>query len=99
VQGSTGISERLLSMADYTSLTTKRTQQTKRETHPTNHLLFEDHKGRYGSPRITDQLQKEGFSVTEKKVARIMKKLELTSCVVKKFKVNTTDSKHDSNEN
>jgi transposase InsO family protein len=58
--------------------------------------VFEDHKGRYGSPRIADQLRKEGFSVTEKKVARIMKKLELTSCVVKKFKINTTDSKHDS---
>jgi putative transposase len=58
--------------------------------------VFNDHKQRYGSPRIQKQLLKEGFIVTEKTVGRIMKKLFLRSCMVKKFRVMTTDSKHDS---
>jgi transposase InsO family protein len=57
--------------------------------------VFKDHKQRYGSPRIMDQVRKEGFYVTEKTVGRIMKKLGLRSCMVKKFRVTTTDSKHD----
>jgi transposase InsO family protein len=57
--------------------------------------VFNDHKQRYGSPRIVDQLRKEGFVVTEKTVGRIMKKLGLRSCMVKKFRVNTTHSNHD----
>jgi putative transposase len=57
--------------------------------------VFTDHKQRLGSPRIMDQLRKEGFSVSEKTVGRVMKKLGLRSCMVKKFRVATTDSKHD----
>jgi putative transposase len=57
--------------------------------------LFEDFKKRYGSPRITVELRKEGLKVSEKTVGRIMKKHGLISCMVKKFKVTTTDSKHE----
>ena len=58
--------------------------------------VFHDHKKRYGSPRIMDQMKKEGFKVTEKTVGRIMKRQGLRSCVANKFRVATTDSKHNS---
>ena len=35
--------------------------------------LFQEHKGRYGYPRITLALQQTGLSVNRKKVARIMR--------------------------
>jgi putative transposase len=57
--------------------------------------IFNDHNKRYGSPKIWDQLRKEGYVVTEKTVGRIMKELGLRSCVARKLKVNTTDSNHD----
>jgi putative transposase len=57
--------------------------------------IFNDHNKRYGSPKIWDQLRKEGYVVTEKTVGRIMKELGLRSCVARKFKVITTDSNHD----
>jgi transposase InsO family protein len=57
--------------------------------------VFHDHKKRYGSPKIMDQLRKEGYIITEKTVGRIMKKLGLRSCVARKFKIITTDSNHD----
>ena len=52
-------------------------------------------KETYGSPRVTAELRAEGECVNEKKVARIMRENEIAGCHVKKFKVQTTDSKHD----
>ena len=49
----------------------------------------------YGSPRITDQLNKRGFTCDEKRVARLMQINDVKSCVARKFKVQTTDSNHD----
>jgi len=47
--------------------------------------IFKESKGRYGSPKIKIMLSKEGINVSQKRVARRMKKLELKSIIVKKF--------------
>jgi len=57
--------------------------------------LFFDAKCRYGSPKITKLLRREGWTVSERLVGKIMQENELRSCVSKKFKVTTTDSNHD----
>lgn len=49
----------------------------------------------YGSPKITQQLLKEGWKVSERTVGLIMRELGLRSCTAKKYKVQTTDSNHD----
>ena len=51
--------------------------------------------GTYGSPRVTAELQAEGISCGENRVARLMHKHEVASKSTKKFKVTTTDSNHD----
>ena len=62
-------------------------------------LLFEirkihqDSKASYGSPRITKELQANGFDVSRPRVARLMKKNGIRAVHAKKFVV-TTDSKH-----
>lgn len=48
----------------------------------------------YGSPRITMALQKQGFQVSRKYVAKLMNQLEIKSIIRQKYVV-TTDSKHD----
>jgi len=50
-------------------------------------------KGRYGSPRIFDQMRDEGFTVSRPRVARLMRRAGFFAAGKKKFKV-TTDSSH-----
>lgn len=52
-------------------------------------------KQTYGSPRMTVMLQAEGFECSENRVAKIMRKNNIASEAVKKFKITTTDSNHD----
>lgn len=56
--------------------------------------LFYDSKCRYGSPKITKLLQREGWCVSGRTVATIMKENDMRSCVSRKFHVRTTDSNH-----
>ena len=56
-------------------------------------LIYFESKQRYGSPRITLELQSLGYKVSRITVAKYMKELGLKSKLSKKFKV-TTDSKH-----
>lgn len=49
----------------------------------------------YGSPRVTEDLRAEGFTVNEKRVARLMRQNSIASESVKKFRFTTTDSNHD----
>lgn len=55
--------------------------------------LFERHHGRYGAPRLTDELNDHGEICGKNRVARRMKYLGIRAKGKKKFKV-TTDSKH-----
>jgi transposase InsO family protein len=54
---------------------------------------FESSKKTYGSPRVSQVLQKKNIEVSESTVARRMKELEISPQRKKRFK-NTTDSKH-----
>nr|WP_240644710.1 IS3 family transposase [Paenibacillus paeoniae] len=56
--------------------------------------LFVDTHQRYGSPKITHLLRREGWKVSERLVGKIMGEHGLRSCVSKKFRVATTDSNH-----
>ena len=56
--------------------------------------VYKQHKGRYGSPRITDELRAQGGSCSKHRVAKRMQVLGIVAIAAKKFKV-TTDAKHD----
>jgi len=55
--------------------------------------IFTNNKQRYGSPRITRELRKNGETCSYNRVASRMKVLNLKALAKKKFKV-TTDSEH-----
>jgi putative transposase len=55
--------------------------------------IFTLHKGRYGHPRITQELREQGEILGKNRVARRMQYLGLQAQAKKKFKV-TTDSNH-----
>ena len=55
--------------------------------------LYFESKQRYGSPRITMELNILGFQISRITVAKYMRELGLKSKLSKKFKI-TTDSKH-----
>ena len=57
-------------------------------------MIYRKSKGRYGSPKITKELEKSGMVVSRPRVARIMKSKGLKSIIQKKHRVLTTDSKH-----
>ncbi len=56
--------------------------------------VFDEHRERYGSPRITEELKDRGIACSENRVARRMQAQGLRAIQRKKFKV-TTDSNHD----
>jgi transposase InsO family protein len=55
--------------------------------------IYRNSKGRYGSPRITKELNMSGIKASKVLVAKLMKQEHLRSIVKKKYKV-TTDSSH-----
>lgn len=57
------------------------------------HSIFLEYERLYGSIRITKELHRRGFRISDTQVAFYMKQLGLRSRVKKKFKV-TTNSKH-----
>jgi len=57
-------------------------------------MVYQRSKGRYGSPKITKELEGEGVIASRPRVARIMRQEGLKSVTYKKFRVSTTDSKH-----
>jgi putative transposase len=56
--------------------------------------IYQENKGRYGSPRITDALRERGWNVSKNRVAKRMVKKGLRAKTCKRFRVRTTDSKH-----
>lgn len=55
--------------------------------------IFKESKGRYGSPRITAELQRIGIICNKKRVARIMREEGIKAKMFRKYKV-TTNSNH-----
>jgi len=52
-------------------------------------------KGRYGSPRVTEQLRQEGQRCNHKRVERLMRQHGLRGCSSRRRRVRTTNSEHD----
>jgi putative transposase len=52
--------------------------------------VYDEHKGRYGSPRITQQLRQEGVVCGKNRVARLMRENELAARRKKAFRPRTT---------
>lgn len=59
------------------------------------HRVYQQKKGRYGSPRVTQQLRREGQVCNHKRVERLMRQQGLKGCSSRKRRVRTTDSNHD----
>ena len=57
------------------------------------HQVYRASKSRYGSPRITKELNVRGIGVSQPLVAKLMRKEHLRSVIKKKYKI-TTDSSH-----
>ena len=57
------------------------------------HRIYFNSKCRYGSPRITKELNQEGIPASKVLVAKLMRELGLKSIVRRKYKI-TTDSSH-----
>ena len=55
--------------------------------------IFKEHRGKYGSRRVTKQLKDEGHQIGRYKVRRLMRDLGLKAKASKRYKV-TTDSRH-----
>lgn len=56
--------------------------------------VFEAKRGRYGSPRITQELRRQGHQCNHKRVERLMRQAQLKGRTCKRRKVRTTDSQH-----
>lgn len=56
--------------------------------------IYQKSRGRYGSPKITIELRNRGLPIARPRVARIMQAHGIKSVVYKRFRVQTTDSKH-----
>jgi len=57
------------------------------------HRIFDEHKGRIGSPRIMEQLRTEGQRVGKNRVAGVMQVEQLRAKAARKYKA-TTNSNH-----
>lgn len=57
--------------------------------------IYHQQKGRYGSPRVTHQLRREGQRCNHKRVERLMREQGLRGSSSRKRRVVTTDSRHD----
>ena len=55
--------------------------------------IYHKNRKRYGSPRIHQQLLREGYSIGKKRVERLMSELDIQAVAKRKYKV-TTDSAH-----
>lgn len=56
---------------------------------------FYDNEMRCGSPKITYLLHLEGYKISSRTVSIYMRQMNLRSVISSKYRVQTTDSKHD----
>jgi transposase InsO family protein len=57
--------------------------------------VFKDHRSNYGSPRITQELRRQGQACNRKRVERLMRAEGLKGRTGRRRKVRTTNSQHD----
>ena len=55
--------------------------------------IYDKSRKNYGSPRIYQQLLREGYTIGKKRVERLMQKMGIQAVAKRKYKV-TTDSRH-----
>lgn len=58
------------------------------------HRIYRMSKGRYGSPRITKELNQGGIKASKVLVAKIMQEENIKSIIRKKYKITTNSSHH-----
>jgi len=98
LQGSLSV-ERMCQLAQvsrasfYRSLKERAPDEEEMAVRAAIHEIFVEHKRRYGSPRITQELRRRGLQVNHKRVERLMKEDNLLAVQPRAFRV-TTDSKH-----
>jgi len=70
-------------------------RQSQKDKHLSERIrrIFEESHGRYGSPRIHQELRAQGIRCSEKRVARLMQEQQLVARKRRRF-VRTTDSAH-----
>ena len=56
--------------------------------------IHDDNRFVYGAPRVHKALQRSGVVCSRKRVARIMRRIGLRSKATRRFRIQTTDSKH-----
>jgi transposase InsO family protein len=89
---------RVLGMSPSRYYAWERKQQSERARQETELLVsirgvFAKFRGRYGAPRVHDQLTRAGIRVSRKRVARLMREAGLRAKGRRKYKA-TTDSNH-----
>jgi putative transposase len=57
--------------------------------------VYAENRGAYGWPRIWRQLRSQGIRVGKQRVQRLMQKHGIQARGKRKFRVTTTDSRHD----
>jgi transposase InsO family protein len=57
--------------------------------------IHERSRATYGSPRIVRDLQDRGIRMGHNRVARLMREVGIVGCTKRRYRVQTTDSKHD----
>ncbi|WP_419620930.1 IS3 family transposase, partial [Thiolapillus sp.] len=56
-------------------------------------ILFQEGRGTYGTRRLKRKLKEVGYTVSRRRISRLMKRAGLVCKTKRKFRV-TTDSKH-----
>jgi putative transposase len=69
-------------------------QQRQQELCGQIQAVYQQHRGRYGAPRITAELADRGVSVNRKTVAKLMQQQQIRAVMARSFVPQTTDSKH-----
>ncbi|MDW0118533.1 IS3 family transposase [Sporosarcina thermotolerans] len=62
-------------------------------------IIHAESKGRYGAPKIHHFLEKEGFTVSLKRVQRIMKAEGIRSTITKKYRPASSNSQIEERDN
>jgi putative transposase len=68
--------------------------EENRRLMPQIRSVFREHKRRYGARRIVRELSKRGTCCGTRRVARLMREMELVAIQPKSFRPRTTDSRH-----